>query len=272
MEESNIEEQAKEVDKKGFVPTKEVDFNRLPSKGKNYPNGASITIRPYSFGEVKRISDSDLSMDEKVSTIISGVNTTFDKNRLTFSDILYLGMLRKLNTIGTLKAIYPFTCPECGENNEKIFSEKDLVIEDLPAEELPIRVTMSDGKEYKFGPIDLSNIRSISKGEFNKLIPARNMLKDKLSIYSLLCKNKKFEDIYMFLNSTTDPEDHEILDEVDKLLTHDVKPLDADCASCGYHVQLPVKNGIDLVLPFRKKKRPVRSRISFGEGTELSRD
>jgi len=270
--ESNIEKQAEEVDQRGFIPTSQIDYSTLPSGGKGYPSSTKISVRPYSFGEIKRIADSDLSMVDKLATIVSGVNTEFDKNKLTFSDLLYLGMIRKLNTIGTVKAVYPYTCPHCSERNEHVFTHKDLEIEDLKAQELPIRVNMSDGKEYKFMPIDLNDIRIMESGRYDKIIPAKNMLNDKVAIYALLCKNAKFEEFYNFLSGTTDYEDHEIMKEIDDLLSHDVKPLEASCKSCQKEVYLPIKNAIDLVLPFREEKGLVRSRISYGEGTQLNRN
>jgi len=268
---SNIEKQAEVVNNQGFIPTSKVEFEALPSKGKSYPHTASISLRPYSFGEVKRISDSKLSVGDKLATIVSGINTDFDKSKLTFADITYLGMIRKLNTLGTLSANYPFNCPKCGASNTKVFTQKDIEIEDLEVSELPLVVTMSNGESYEFGPIDYSDMLILDQGRYDKLTSTNNMLTDKVAVYTLLCKNKSFADAYKFFATTTNAEDQEILEEIDKMLNHDVKPLNANCGECKTAVVLPLKNAIDLVLPHRSEEGSIRNRISFGKGTVLSR-
>jgi hypothetical protein len=97
------------------------------------------------------------------------------------------------------------------------------------------------------------------------------MLTDKVAIYTLLCKNKAFAEAYKFFATTTNADDQEILEEIDKILSHDVKPLNAACGECKTEVVLPLKNAIDLVLPHRSEERSVRDRISFGKGTLISR-
>ena len=265
--ENVIETQANNVNKSGFLPTKEVELNNLPSKGRGYNSNAKISIRPYSFGEVKRISDSKLSMNEKLQTIVSGVSTNFDKDKLTLSDVVYLGMIRKLNTLSTFTALYPYDCPNCGTHNDHKFTQNDIEIEDLEAEELPLSVTMSDGKIYEFEPITYKDMIDIGDGKYDKHVPSKNVLKDKVAIYALLCKNQKFEDSYYFFNYTMDQDDHDVLNEIDMMLSHDVKPLNSTCTNCKTQISLPLKNAIDMVLPFRENKRHVRDRISFGKRT-----
>jgi hypothetical protein len=270
--ESQIEVQAKEVNNTGFIPTIEISLDKLPSKGRYYPMGSKISLRSYSFGEVKRISDSTLSLLDKLQTVVSGINTTFDKNLLTLSDITYLGVIRRLNTLGTMKFKYPYTCPKCGTENEKHFTQEDLIINDIEAPELPIRATLSDGKEYMFGPITLKDMRLIDSGELDKYIPSKNVFKDKVALYSLLVKNFDFKDVYSFFTATISEEDHEIIDEVDRLVSHDIAPLQSVCSECKTEVRLPMKNAVDMVLPFRSEERSIRHRIHFGKGTVLGRD
>jgi hypothetical protein len=272
MNESNeIVMQADEVNKMGFLNTSNIEVKTLPSKGLAYPHDATISVRPYSFGEIKRLAESTLSLYDKLLTIASGVNTNFSKNSLTFSDVIYLGVIRKLNTLGTTKAIYPFTCPKCKTENKHIFDHSDLETDDIEASELPISAVMSDGKTYEFMPLNFNDAKAISEGSYNKLIGG-SMLKNKTAFNALLCKSVPFEQSYLFFNSTTDSIDHEILEEIDSLLAHDIKPLTGECSQCKTKIRLPLKNAVDMVLPFREQEESIRSRISFGKGTELSRD
>jgi hypothetical protein len=270
--ESNIEQQAELVQEQGFAPTTDIDYKKLPSQGKNYPYNSTISVRPYSFGEVKRISDSQLSTSDKLATIVSGINTSFDKGSLTYADITYLGMVRKLNTIGTLKAKYPYNCPNCGSKQEHIFSQQDIEIADLDVEALPITIEMSDGNKYEFGPIDYKNMLSIDRGEFDRHIAGKSTLKDKMAVYALLCKNRPFPETYKFFSTTTKQDDHDVLNFIDDTLSHDIKPLTSKCSECRTEVFLPLRNAVDLVLPFRDNERSIRDRVSFGKGTVISRN
>jgi hypothetical protein len=63
-----------------------------------------------------------------------------------------------------------------------------------------------------------------------------------------------------------------IIDEVDRLVSHDIAPLHGTCSECKVEVRLPMKNAVDMVLPFRSEERSIRHRIHFGKGAVLSRD
>ena len=48
---------------KNYLPT--VNVNDLPSKFKPYPQGVEISYTPYTFGELKKFSQSKLSVKQR---------------------------------------------------------------------------------------------------------------------------------------------------------------------------------------------------------------
>lgn len=252
------------MSKTKLLPTVDINIERLPSQGKSYPENFAASYRSYSFGEIKYASTSKLDEKKALELVLTGVKTGMPKTDFTLNDVLFIGLLRKMSSLGTAKAQVPFSHPDTGEVIYHVFGLEDIEFKDMEAPELPIAVTLSNNEEYKFMPLTVKNFLRLKKLKKDK---------DSVAMYAAMCTNHKFEDAYKFFNETLDREDGEILEEIDELLDHGVKPLEVKYTSVvdGEEVERTTKIRIEgrqaLLLPFRGEGKSVRDKIRFGDAS-----
>ena len=236
--------------------------NQIPSKFIPYPKGSKIFYRPYSFGEVKQVSQSKLSTKEKFMRILSGIECEgFDHMDLTVSDFLFLGLLRKISTFGGSKFVLNHQCKKCGTKGTKIMELTDLNTYDLEVEDLPIGAELSNG-EFEFEPLRMGSYLESEKEDKGT---------DVISLLARCCTNLEYEEAYDKLFNNTNPEDGEVLSEIDDMLDHGLKPIKIVCSKCKnvHEYQIERSGEERLLTPFRKGKSTARSRIRFGnKGTD----
>lgn len=262
-EETGVPTNAKDAAANSFMPEIKVLTTELPSGGKAYPKDSWITHRPYMFGEVMQASGSKLDSDSTYKQILSGVTCSFNKQLLTVPDVLYIGLLRKISTLGTSEIIARYQCKKCKSPGQFIFKTTDLSFADLKVPKLPIVADMSFGT-IEFMPMTIADylkIASMKKGE------------DSIALYAIQAKNLEFDDAYKkFFNAS--PGDAAILTEIDSLLYHSLEPFDKKCGNivnpgenetiCGNTIRVELDGGQALLLPFRRDEGPVKTKIRFG--------
>lgn len=260
---------------KKFLPEVEVAVSKLPSRGIPYPESATLKYQTYTFGEVKKASTSQLGLVDSLELVLSGITASFDTDKLTLSDALYLGVLRKISSMGGVAFEMPFVCKKCKKQSKSRFDQNMLEFADLDADvtELPLAATLA-GKEMEFAPITVREFIDLKKGKYGELL--ENGKPDTMAMYALLCKNLKFKDAFKILNTELkDPNEMEVMDELDTLLAHSLKPLKAECKekgedkkSCGYINFIKLEGREALLRPFRVGKGSARSRIRIGKASE----
>jgi len=241
------------------LPDIYLKLDSLPSKSLSYPNTSTIKYRPYTFGELKRFSQSKgLTFRENLDICMSGIETSFDKNDLTLSDVLYIGVLRRLSTLGTSKVQCPYVCPLCHTPNTRILEMTDLEFEDLQVPELPLVAEFSFG-ELEFQPITVGN--------YQKLIQLGKD-EDEVAGMAMQCIDLDFDKALELFGSAVH-DDAELLNEVDKVLFHGLKSIPSTCknSGCGFVAQIELDGGQALLMPFRERAVDVKSRIHFGTKT-----
>jgi len=237
-----------------YLPEIDVKLDSLPSKGITYPANSQIKYKPYTFGEVKKISQSKLSTKDIFNFILEGIQCSFDKLDLTVGDFLYLGLLRKISSFGDAK--FQITSPcICGNKNFIIVDISKLEFEDLNVPSLPVYVTFND-KEYAFTPLTLKDYyKAIDNGYET----------DSVALLSYSARNIEFNEMYnVFMNLTA--KDFQLVSHLDKLLYHGVKPIVSHC-SCGRDNEVELDGGQALLLPFRTDTESFAGRIRFGSKT-----
>lgn len=250
---------------KKLLPVVDINIDNLPSKSKSYPKDFTASYRSYSFGEIKHASTSKLDEKKSLELVLSGVKTNMNKSLFTLNDTLFIGLLRKMSSLGTAKVQVPFSHPDTNEVIYHTFSLDDLEFKDMEAPELPVTVTLSNGEDYSFNPMTVRGYLKIHRLKKSK---------DSVAMYAAMCTSHKFEDAYKFFNETLDREDGEILEEIDELLDHGVKPLEVKYTSVvdGEEVERTTKIRIEgrqaLLLPFREQGKSVRDKIRFGDASK----
>jgi len=229
----------------------------LPSKGRAYPDGAEVSYTPYTFGEIKKISQSNVSEREYLEFVVSGIKTNFDQLLITISDLMYIGLLRKISSLGKSKFSLKSNCVSCKKENSIDFTLANLDFDDLEVE-LPLIFDLErdSGQTYEF------HFSPVTLGDFYHLIET-DLSSDIIAVLASCCRNMDFQDSYDIFSSFTLAE-AEYMNEVDKYLYHGVKPLPTTCAFCKKEFKINLEVGQTLVLPFRGDKEPPKGRIRFG--------
>lgn len=244
------------------LPSVFLKVEGLPSKGLPYPKDATISYRSYSFGELKYASTSKLSIKETLELVLKGVKTNFPKKDLTMYDTLYIGILRKIASLGTPKIQFPYEIPNCKEIKYHIFELKDLEFDELEVPALPVRAELSDGNKYHFNPLTV--------GQYVKL-SVKNQLKDNIAILASMCVNQPYEDTYAMLSNTTDADDMRDIEDIERMLEHGLKPIEIGYEAKSSNgeiinrkLSIKLEGRQALLMPFRDERASIRSRIQFG--------
>lgn len=243
------------------LPVINMDIKRLPSQGKVYPKDFVIQYRSYSFGEIQKVATSKLNERQVIELILSGVKTNLSKKLFTLNDVLFIGLLRKISSLGTAKVRVPFTNPVTKKVDYHLLSIDDIEFYDIQAPAIPATVTMSDGNDYEFGPMLVKDYLNLVKAGKDK---------DPVAMYSAMCRNHPFNEVYSFFNNTQSREDGEILEEIDELFSHGIKPIEVKYTfeKGGQKVEKTLKIRLEerqaLLLPFREEGKSVRDKIRFG--------
>lgn len=232
----------------------------LPSNMIPYPEGAEISYRSYGFGEIKNISQSELSELDFVDIVMNGIYTNFDKKTITFYDFLYIAILRKLFTIGNSKAELVYICPHCEKRvSSEIDMAEDIDFEYLKTEELPISTVLDDGNVYEFHPFTIEDY---------KWLVRNNKFKDYVAVISLCCKNREYKETYKYIMENSTISDGETLLEVEHYLSHDMKRVEKYCPKCKSRNNLDVSGRDVLIRPFHKRAGSTKHKIWFGNKDE----
>jgi len=232
----------------------------LPSRGLAYPKGCEISYRPYTFGEIQKISQSKFNNKAKLSFVMQGIQCYFDKEEMTLADIAYVALLRKISTIGGHKVNVSFKCQKCHQACTEVLdfgtAQSKIEFHDLIATELPVIITFSNNKDYSFKPLTFK--------KFAKIIE-QNCEDDTIALISHQCVDADYKDVYKVIENAT-YEDQVLLEELDKLLEHNIKPVSIVCHNkpCNFENKVELAGVDALLLPFREHKKSPSSRIRFG--------
>jgi len=233
-----------------------IKVDELPSRFLPYPDGTVIRYYPYTFGEIKKLSQMQGNPAEVFRVILGGIETEgVESSDITLSDFLFIALLRKLSSLGSSTFTLTLPCGNCFESVTKSFTTDQLEFSDLEVPALPVTLTLGAADtELQFKPLTI--------GGFLKLSNA-NALDDELALLAAEVVNLDYDAARSVIENSTG-EDLELLSQVDEYLFHDVKPLDVECPTCKHVTHQTLKGREDLIRPFRPNDDAVRNRIRFG--------
>ena len=254
------------------LPLKEIKLANLPSKGLPYPEGVKVEYRTYTFGETKMESASSGSSVRAVKRALNCITTTgMERGKLTILDLFYLGVLIKMSSEGASEFTMPYICWKCGHDTVHKFSQGDLDFKDIDESviELPLKVVMKDGKELHFSPMTAQQYIDLYSGRFNETFPKKKP--DGVAPVATLIDNMPYASAYKYLTKITDAEDRELINDIDKMLMHEIKPLTFKCSNtleneavCNAELSLKLEGKEALLKPFHGRATSTKSRIFYG--------
>lgn len=261
--------------KEPYLPV--INLSDLPSKFLAYPKGVEISYHPYKFGELKKFSQSKLSLKQRYEFILDGIIVNgMKKEKLTFNDFLYIALLRKLSSVGAYEILIKFNCIKCGFENNHHVKLDALEFDDIEVPELPAHLVIND-KELSFSPLTVEDFFALFK---------EGKESDPTGILAMQCRNRHFKEAYDIIFNAN-PEDSELLDELNRMFYHGLATMKIGCKNKdalvkdiidGIEIEKNVHcehiNKIELgdpdliVQPFRRDGRTAKDRIRFGNGVK----
>jgi len=258
------------------LPTVGLNIEKLPSRNLAYPKNCEISYTPYSLGEVKQISKSkNMSTKDRIHKIASGIICTGHSVKdLTVPDLTYIGMLRQISTLGTPKVVLNYVCAKCGEKGRHIVDvQNDLEFDDLLIKygdeaSLPIEGEFSFGV-VQFRPLTVKQyLKMLQNGQEHDEIA-------KLANES----NLPFDEAVKKFSDTKNVTDMRLLDAIDRLLFHGLKPIRFECknkeedgSTCGNRIAIELDGGQALLLPFRESNDDIENLINIGSKVKYKSD
>lgn len=258
-----------EENKSTALPTVTISVDDLPSKGIAYPKGVTFTYTGYTYGEVQMTSSSKkMSYVDILRKALSGIRVSgafMNPNDITFFDMLYLAIARKLSTLGANDFEITTTCDakKCGKEFTKVFSNIDIKFKGMELEFLPVEITLATGQTLQFSPFTIGDFFELAEGgQLYKVMDSKKGLyDDPLCVKAAQVRNMKFLEAYEIIKNVTDPDDSEVLDELDAVLVHNIEPLSHKCEHCGKENLLQLEGKESLIKPFRPGRQSLRDRI-----------
>jgi hypothetical protein len=256
------------------MPIMVIEAKDLPSRGLGYPEGHQFRYRSYTFGEVKQNSaTNDVELGQVVSTVMAGIESDdkFDKMKMSFIDMLYIGLLRRVSSQGQMQYQINHQCEKCNQVSTVVFSSSDLDFQDIKeaVKSLPLVVDLN-GDEFHFMYPTVQNMLDIRANKKDKKTKGNI----ELEIVAATVVNMTYTDALAKLSVITDENEIESLSEIDSLLFHDIKAIKSVCKkmvegenglkeTCKHTNYVSIGGKELLIRPFREDGRPDRNKIRF---------
>jgi len=210
---------------------------------------------------VRVLAQSKLSNEENIKLVLEGIKSSFPVEQLSYSDFLYISLLRKISTLGSQKFYVMFTCPHCGQVIKPLMELTDFEFTELEIPSLPLIADMSFG-EVKFSLLTVER--------YLKLLQSK-ATNDDIAVLSVMT-DQPYDQIYAKFKESVGL-DARTLDQVDQLLFHGVKERSYKCENkkCERDFSVAIDGGLEVLLvPFRGDSEPPESRIRFSEEPQHS--
>lgn len=250
------------------------DVRELPSNGLAYPEGAKLSYRTYTFGEMEAINRSTMPDYELVTIMLQGMwlkdGTTDITSRLAEMDANFMFIQRKLKTLGVQDkfSITP-KCPVCGKQLSKEYGLHDVVFDELKdkAPAMPMVLPLLDG------PMKLTLPTILDWADLMR----RNVPAEKEREFYLARMAERAGDtrplnyLMELIRGAKDPDDQAMLQQAYDITNVEAHDFVIECVGTTeephdkFEVRVrPAEVRAELVTPFRQPEAAPRRKIQFG--------
>jgi len=233
-----------------------VELQELPSKFLPYPKGVSVFYRPYRYEELDSYNDSSLGLAESLRFIMDGVITRgMDKYDLTLSDFMYIALLRKVSSLGTVEFKVGYA-DALGISGSQVLTFDDIVYDELEIPVLPIRANLA-GKEWVFNPLTVNQYLTLINLGDDKHLCERHLM-------AAQCASP-FDESLTLINNL-DGADLVTVKRIDEYLGHGIQPVVITFTHKDkeYRKTVSLDDPHALVWPFRGHTENADDPICFG--------
>ena len=252
-------------------PLPMIEVTELPSGFKDYPEGTQIFYTPIQLKELEALNSGTLDYKRGMEFLLQNIHCNkLEAQDLAYFDIVYIGVLRKLQAFGNVKGQIGGYCPVCGEYNTHDFEYTEIEFDMLDdSVELPAVITIG-GKELEFGLATFKDVEEINTDE------------GVAGVYAHMVKNLPYEEAYQLI-STAYGDEILMIHAVEEALTYGIKPFEVNCkgtvkgtktdkkgnkkevdTQCGQLLKLEIKSPFEVVFPSNITLNDYKSKIQFG--------
>lgn len=226
-----------------------IQVKDLPSGYKGYPKGTIISYEPLKLKELEILNtDEKLDTSYAIAMLLDAIHcNTLTPEQLYFYDVIYIGIVRKIQSFGSTRGTIRRRCPKCGNIVSKTFDYADIEFKQMLAPDLPIRMEVC-GRTVEFCQLSMQDFLQIEEDE------------GMLGVYAKYIRNLEPQDAKNLVENASGI-DIKKLDFVDRQMDYGIKPFLVTCTNtvlnpqtgkeeiCNEEVALEVKSPFEVVFP-----------------------
>ena len=228
-----------------------VSMDSLPSKGKVYPEGIEIYVKPLTIKEQMEMDRYGVTESEYFRTLLKGISIhgEFDKGNLLFHDVQFLDLVRRLYTFDIEEEIQiDAQCAYCEEEFKGSFHFHELHFSDFEDDAFDQEYTFSDGLTIKVEPIKVIDFIEAGRKYFSsKKFSVTDIYLGYLSLCVTDVKDRNFKNkelmqdfLYDYFGNLYMAKDKKILKAIEDKTVSFVEPIKLICPKCGEEVEVTV--------------------------------
>jgi hypothetical protein len=260
-----------------------------PSKLLPYPEGSKIFVSGLNFGDIMKISDSNLSEIDAYKIRMKYITTEkIDKLDLTYQDFLYSCFMMDYLSLDNDTFAIDYNCKNTSckghkDTQEALFKYEDIVFEDLgdnaygkKITKLPLEYKSKKGNVFKFLPLTI---------KWFMFLHERNLIKDIIARYSVMLKipfvldldkikkiegndydrnlTSYFNDAKKIISEDLGLYDLNALKAIDQIFAHGIEPLKKSCELCKEVNEITVDTPYTVIRSFREVNGILEDEIRF---------
>lgn len=245
-------------------------ITRLPSNFLSYPKGVEIYFKPLTTGEIEKLNESELSARLKIESDLNSIYVVgMDKYSLTKDDYAYIALMRKLYSQDEILGVYSYTCSACGVKQSFDFNLAEVEFNQPEVKSVPGILKIGD-YWVSIGFLTVKDLISIyERKEAGENLTATDFTAYMVqgigigeSLDSLTWEDSNYDRKKEILASAWG-EERECLSELDDMLYHGLRPVEAICSDCGNKMEVDLGDIFALIFPKRRSREYLRNKISF---------
>lgn len=241
-----------------------IQVKELPSSYKGYPKDTKIAYEPLTLKELEILNtDENLDASYAIAMLLDAIHcNTLKPEDLYFYDVMYVGILRKIQSFGATKGQLRKRCPKCGNIITKTFDYTDIDFKQMLAPDLPMKMEVC-GKTLEFAQLSMK--------EFLQIEASDGML----GVYARYIKNLPLEEAKILVEQASGI-DIKKLNFVDKQIDYGMKPFIVKCTApvknpqtgqmqpCNTEVALEVSSPFEVVFPEDESEGDPGFEVQYG--------
>lgn len=241
-----------------------IQVKELPSQFKGYPAGTKISFSPLKLKELEILNtDEDLDVTYAIAMLLDAIEcNTLPSEELYFYDVMYIGIIRKIQAFGSTEGVLRRRCPKCGALISKTFNYTDIEFKEIQAPALPIKITIA-GKNLEFAQLTMKQFLELDENE------------GELGVYARYIKNLEYEEAKELVDNASGI-DIKKLRFIDKQLDYGMKPFIVKCTNtvlnpqtgkketCNEEVALEVSSPFEVVFPEDESEIDTGFEVQYG--------